>query len=66
MSKMGFELDRKLDENKYVMYEALILIIAEGTRCLELAQQDKPVRELYNIDEVDRIARQALAKAEAK
>jgi len=48
------------------MYEALTKIVAEGTRCIEITQQDRPVRDIYNIDEVDRIARQALAKAEVK
>lgn len=48
------------------MYEALKAIIAEGTRCLDEVQQDTPVSALYNIDLVDRIAKQALAKAEGK
>lgn len=64
MSRMGEELDRRLDANKYLMYEALESIVKEGTRCCELVQQDRPVREIYNIDMVDRIARQALARVE--
>lgn len=47
------------------MYEALKGIIDERTRCIE-HQPHRPVREVYNIDEVDRIARKALAKAEGK
>jgi len=47
------------------MYEALKIIVGEGTRCIS-GQPYRPVREIYNIDEVDRIARQALAKAEGK
>lgn len=47
-------------------YEALEKIVAEGTRCLNECQQDKSVRQIYNIDEVDRIARFALAKATNK
>ena len=43
------------------MYEALKSITEEGTRCMELYQ---PIREIYQIDKVDRLARQALAKAE--
>ena len=48
------------------MYETLKAIVVEGTRCLEITQQDKSVRDLYNIDGIDRIARLALAKAEGK
>lgn len=43
------------------MYEALKEIQDEGTRCLH---EDMPVREIYAIDKVDRLARQALAQAE--
>lgn len=45
------------------MYEALKWIAGEGTRCLEIVQQDKPVREIYDINLVDRIARKMVAKA---
>ena len=48
------------------MYEALRAIIAEGTRAVEECQLDKPVREIYEIDVVDGLARKALAKAEGK
>jgi len=43
------------------MCEALGKIVAEGTRCAEeMRLIDKPVRSIYNIDLVDRIARQAI------
>jgi len=45
------------------LYEALEKIRAEGTRCL-LDETQQPIRAIYNIDEVDRIARQAIAKYE--
>lgn len=48
------------------LYEALQKIVAEGTYCLREMQQDKPVRDIYNIYAVDRIARLALAKAEGE
>ena len=44
------------------MYEALKKIVAEGTRCLGIVQQNNPLRGIYNIDEVDRVARLAIAK----
>ena len=40
------------------LIEALKTIVAEGTRCAE--ETHWPVREMYNINEVDRIAREAL------
>ena len=43
------------------MYKTLKAIVAEGTRCLDAA---RPGREIYDIDKVDRMARQAIAKAE--
>lgn len=43
------------------LYEACKAIVAEGTRCLDAA---RPGREIYDIDKVDRMARQAIAKAE--
>jgi len=48
------------------LYEALKEIVAEGTRCLDIIQQDRPMREIYHIDVVDRIARQAIAEVEKK
>jgi len=44
------------------LYEALKAIQDEGTRCINVV--DKPVREIYDINKVDRIARQAIAKVE--
>lgn len=60
------EANARLIASAPELYEALKRIIAEGTRCLDVVQQDKPVHEIYNIDEVDRIARLAIAKAEGK
>lgn len=48
------------------MYEALKKIADEGTRCLLTEQPNKPLRDVYNIGEVDRIARQAIAKVEGR
>lgn len=45
------------------LYEALKQIVLEGTQCCN--NPDRPIREIYNIDMVDRVARQALAKAES-
>jgi len=42
-----------------IMYEALKRIVDEGTHCWE-HQPHKPVRQTYDIDTVDRIARQAI------
>jgi len=54
------------------MYEALKKIKAEGTYCLDIIQSDLPLlssysrqlREIYDINKVDRIARFALEEIE--
>lgn len=56
MSKMGQELDRKLDENKYVMYEA----------CKKLVEWDASNDDARLISEACSFARVALAKVEGK
>jgi len=48
------------------MYEALKAIKVEGTRAYEECQQDRPVRTIYDIDKVNKLAGKALAKAEGK
>jgi hypothetical protein len=55
---------KRLSATSMMLYEALKKIVDEGTRCL--LQSSKPIREIYNIDEVDRIARQTIAKVEEK
>ena len=65
-NKPNVEANAHLIASAPAMYEALKTIRNEGTRCLEICQQDRPVRAIYNIDEVDRIARQALLLAEGK
>ena len=64
MSKMCEELDRRLDENKYEMYETLKDIIAEGTRCIEAVRPPETTRNMYNINGVDKIARRVIARIE--
>jgi len=45
-----------------LMYEALRGIVSEGTRACQ--NYDSNIKETYNIDLVDRLARKALALAE--
>ena len=58
MSKMGQELDRKLDENKYEMYEALQKIAkAEGAYSLDRLKHAE-----NTIENMQKTAQKALAK----
>ena len=62
MSKMGMELDRKLDEAKYDMYEAL-QEIAEGKGRYSM---DKLTHAENTIDAMKELATKALAKVGGK
>ena len=55
MSKMGQELEDRLDANKYEMYEALELI----RRCIRNSRSAPNV-----LDTIDFVAQQVLAKIE--
>ena len=61
MSKQ--ELDKRLEENKYEMWEVLKAIVAEGKRSAGLPQ---PMKETYNFYLVDRLASRVLAKIEER
>lgn len=47
------------------LYEVCKAIVAERTRCLNVPGP-VTVREIYDLDKMDRIARRALAKAECE
>lgn len=61
-SGKGYKADAQLMAAAPAMYKALEAIVEEGTRCIDAA---RPGREIYDIDNVDRMARQAIAKAES-
>lgn len=62
MGKMGQELDRKLDENKYVMYEALEQIAKGEGRF----SRDHLTHAENTIEDMKALAEQALAEVDIK
>ena len=53
MSKMGMELDKRLDENKYEMWEALRAIIDERALTKTDPLRQQVVQVLANIEGKD-------------
>jgi len=62
MSKMGQELEKRLDENKYAMYEALKQI-ARGEGRFSI---DHLTHAENTIEAMLKIANEAIAKVESK
>ena len=59
MSKMGQELDKRLEENKWEMWESYLMLLPE-IAYLETTRLDDTQR--YYVDEIKKIVREVLVK----